>query len=243
MKGKRTIRWVLIVMGLLGVLMLGGAWLLNWMMNQPLYVFGSVRAEENLTGPLQPPAQTDPTVWQVESDVALAVDTYGEGHPVVVVHGGPGIPYAAAWNGLDPLTDRYTFHYYHQRGCGDSTRPFDRFEGRNFYENMLTLERTLGLGAQIADIERIRQILGQDKLTLIGHSFGGFIATLYAAEFPEHVDKLVLVAPAGLLTPPDEERNIFELARAQLDEAEQSKFDEVRERVSRLQQYLLQIRR
>ena len=124
MKGKRTIRWVLIVMGLLGVLTLGGAWLLTWMMNQPLYVFGSVRAEENLTGPLQPPAQTDPAVWQVESDVALAVDTYGEGRPVVVVHGGPGIPYAAAWNGLAPLTDRYKFHYYLKATKDASITPF-----------------------------------------------------------------------------------------------------------------------
>ena len=103
--------------------------------------------------------------------------------------------------------------------------PLIALEGSNFYENMITLERTLGLGAQVADIERVRQILGQDKLTLVGHSYGGFIATLYAAEFPDHVDKLVLVSPAGVLTPPDEERNLFELARTKLDASEQNEFD------------------
>ncbi len=215
------------MIGLLGVVLLVGAWLVNWMMNQPLYVFGSVRAGENLTGPLSPPPQTDATLWQVESNIHLKFDSFGEGRPVLVVHGGPGIPNESAWNGLEALTDRFKFYYYHQRGCGESTRPFDRFVGRNFYENMLTLERTLGLGAQIADIERIRQILGQDKLTLVGHSFGGLIATLYAAEFPDRVDKLILVAPAGLLTPPDKERNLFELARAELDEPERIKFDEL----------------
>lgn len=186
-------------------------------MSQPLYRFGQVRAGENLRGPLEPPEQADADCWQAESDIGLSFDSFGEGHPVLVVHGGPGIPYGNAWKGLDALTDQYQFDYYHQRGCGNSTRPFDRFEGGNFYDNMIELERTLGLGTQIADIERIRQILGREKITLIGHSFGGFIATLYAAEFPNRVDRLILVAPAGVLPPPDEERNLFDVARTRLD--------------------------
>lgn len=179
------------------------------------------------TLPLQPPRQINASRWQVEEDISLAYDEYGDGHPVVVVHGGPGIPYANQWKGLEPLTDGYQFYYYHQRGCGDSTRPFHRFDGGSFYENMTTLEQTLGLGAQIADIERIRQILGQETIILIGHSYGGFIATLYAAEFPERVSKLILVAPAGVLTRPDNERNLFESARALMSESEQVEYDEV----------------
>src|SRR5207249_1585729 len=66
------------------------------------------------------------------------------------------------------------------------------------------LERTLGIGAQVADIERIRHILGQKRLVLIGHSFGAFLASMYAAEFPEHVAGLVLVAPSGVLVLPGE---------------------------------------
>ena len=46
MAGKKTIKWILMAMGLLGILVLGGVWFLSWMMNQPLYVFGSVRAGE-----------------------------------------------------------------------------------------------------------------------------------------------------------------------------------------------------
>jgi len=38
---------------------------------------------------------------------------------------------------------------YDQRGCGKSTRPFDRFTS-NYYSNMTELERTLGIGAQVA---------------------------------------------------------------------------------------------
>lgn len=34
---------------------------------------------------------------------------------------------------------------------------------------------------------------------VIRHSFGGCFASLYAAEFPEHVAVLILVAPADVL--------------------------------------------
>jgi proline iminopeptidase len=75
------------------------------------------------------------------------------------------------------------------------------------YANMTNLDRTLGLRAQLADIERIRQILGDDKLILIGHSWGGFLASLYAAEFLEHVQALILVSPAAaLVMPQDDEK-------------------------------------
>jgi len=44
------------------------------------------------------------------------------------------------------------------------------------YENMQTLCRKLGLAEQVADIERIRRILGREKLILMGHSFGADLA-------------------------------------------------------------------
>jgi pimeloyl-ACP methyl ester carboxylesterase len=35
---------------------------------------------------------------------------------------------------------------------------------------MTTLDQTLSIGAQVADMERMRQILGEEKLVIIGHS-------------------------------------------------------------------------
>lgn len=67
------------------------------------------------------------------------------------------------------LDDEYRVYYYHQRGCGKSSRPVDSFESANYFENMQTLDRKLGMAA------------------------------LYAVEFPEHVEKMVLISPAGLL--------------------------------------------
>ncbi len=224
---RPTKRLLLIGLATVIVVAIGGYLAFDWMTKQSLYRFGSVRAGENLRGPLAPPAQDDRPGWQVEPDITLHFDAHGEGSPVLIVHGGPGMPYAKAWKGLEPLTDQFRFYYYHQRGCGLSTRPFDRFTSGSYYANMTELERTLGLGAQIADIERTRQILRQDRMTIIGHSFGGFIASMYAAEFPNRVEKLILVAPAGVLTPPDEDRNLFRLARETLPHELHSQYDKL----------------
>ncbi len=212
-----VLRIALIIVAVIVVLAAIGAGSLWYFMNQPLYQPGMVRQGKNLRAPLAPPAQTaGEGVWQVESDIQLHYFTAGQGQPVLVVHGGPGMPYTQPWKGLAPLADRYQFYYYDQRGCGQSTHPFDTFASKNYYQNMTQLDQALGLGAQIADLERIRQILGQEKLILIGHSFGGMIASLYAAEFPERVEALVLIAPAETLVMPPPSGGLFEQIRQRL---------------------------
>ena len=192
----------------------------------PLYQPGMVRAGKDLRGPIEPPAQPgEPGVWLVEPDIQLHYFTSGEGKPALVLHGGPGYPFLNPWSGLEGLKNDYRFHYYDQRGCGRSTRPFGRFTSKNYYENMTALNKALGLGAQVADIERIRRILGVEKITLIGHSFGGFIAALYASEFPERVEKLILISPAEMLVTPQEGGGLFPLIREQLPESKRAEYD------------------
>ncbi len=207
--------WIWILTAVVLIIAAAGGWVW-YSMGQPLYQPGMVRAGKNLRAPLTPPAQTTGAAWQVEPDIALQHFAVGTGRNVLIVHGGPGVPYAEPWPGLDPLTADYQFHYYDQRGAGGSTRPFDRFAGRNYYQNMHTLERTLGIGAQLADIERIRQILGEEQLILIGHSWGGLLATLYAAEFPERVAALILVSPAAMLVMPQDGNDLFATVRKRL---------------------------
>ncbi len=214
------------------LLLLAVAGVTAWyFMSQPLYQPGMVRAGQNLAASLVPPAQAGAEdFWQVEPGIQLYHFAEGQGRNVLIVHGGPGMPYTTPWPGLAPLTHQYRFHYYDQRGCGRSTRPIDRFDSNDFYANMTRLDRTLGLGAQIADIERIRQLLGEEKLILIGHSFGGFLASLYAAEFPERVEALVLVAPADVLVMPPEHGGLFEAVRERLPEEEKAGYDAFMER-------------
>jgi proline iminopeptidase len=198
------------ILTLLALLILVGVFFW-YFMGKPLYEPGMVRAGKNLRASLTPPAQSgDESSWSVEQDIKLYHFSDGVGKSVLVVHGGPGYPLRSSLPGLKRLTDRYKFIYYDQRGCGRSTRPIDRFASSNYFENVKTLDRTLGIGAQIADIERIRRILGEEKLTILGHSFGAFLASLYAAEFPENVRALILVAPAEVLVMPIEGGGLFE---------------------------------
>lgn len=138
----------------------------------------------------------------VNKDIRLYWFTQGDGEPVLMIHGGPGYPFTEAWQGLDALSDKYRFIYYQQRGSGRSTRPVDTFESKNYRKNMMELEEALGLTTQLRDIEAFRMSCGVEAITVIGHSYGGFLGALYASEYPDRVKNLILIAPAELIRMP-----------------------------------------
>jgi pimeloyl-ACP methyl ester carboxylesterase len=53
----------------------------------------------------------------------------------------------------------------------------------------------------LALLQALLDHLGLARATLVGHSIGGRIAWTFAAAFPERVDRLVLIAPAGFASP------------------------------------------
>jgi proline iminopeptidase len=223
-------KWLIGALGAALLLVVAAGAALWWFMQGPLYQPGMVRARQGLRAPLEPPAQTgDLSYWQVEPNIQLYHFESGAGRVALVVHGGPGYPTTQPWPGLEPLADRFRFVYYDQRGCGRSTRPIDRFDSSDYMANLTRLDQALGLGAQIADIERIRQLLGEEKLILIGHSFGGFLASLYAAEFPERVEALILVAPADVLVMPND-GGLFTQVRDRLPDEDRAAFDDWQKR-------------
>lgn len=219
---------IIIIIGVIIILVIiagVGFW---YMSQQPMYKPGMVSAEKNLRAPLEPPVQPqDSDIWQVEADVQLTHFSEGQGRNVLVIHGGPGQPFTEPVEGLSLLAENYQIHYYAQRGCGASSRPIDRFDSKNMYQNMQTLDQALGVGAQIADIERIRQILGDEKLILVGHSWGGLLASLYAVEFPEQVEAVILVSPANMLVMPqiEADSDLFASVRAQLPPEKLAEYD------------------
>ena len=172
--------------------------------------------------------QTNSNYWTVEEYIHLS---FIEVKPkqqkilptkqiILWVHGGPAIApdlQFLAQNTLQPIADAtgVTCYGYHQRGCGDSTRPITSWPkhkrgGRNYSSNVKELENKIGLTALVGDIERIRNILNVEKVILIGHSFGGFISSLYTAEFPLSVSALCLISPAPLYKfPLKNELNLF----------------------------------
>ncbi len=54
------------------------------------------------------------------------------------------------------------------------------------------------LGNLAAGLRDLLLVLGHDRATLVGHSLGGGIAMQFAYQFPEMVDRLVLVSSGGL---------------------------------------------
>ncbi len=219
MKRKLAVTGVIIAV----VLSLGSFLLYN-LMTGPMYEPGQVRAGHALTEPLDPGQQPPGDFFDLGGGIRLRHFSSGEGPAAIVVHGGPGFPPSRSWPGLDLLAS-HRFLYYHQRGSGQSTRPFDRLDG-GFFDNVETLERKLGLGAQIADIERVRRILGEERVVIVGHSFGAFIASLYAAEFPEHVAGMILIAPATIVKMPGEHPDLFTTIRERLPEERRAAFDD-----------------
>ncbi|EIM24059.1 alpha/beta-hydrolase [Wallemia mellicola CBS 633.66] len=55
-------------------------------------------------------------------------------------------------------------------------------------------------------LEAWRKAQGINKMILIGHSLGGYISTVYALKYPEHVKKLILVSPIGFPKNPESVR-------------------------------------
>lgn len=215
-----------IVIGLLVLGMIAIIWVYLYSISlKPMYEPGALSQAKDLSAPLTPPQQTaGASFWTVEPTIKLHYFSDGSGTPVLVIPGGPGIPFTQPLPGLKPLAGQYHFYYYDQRGSGQSTRPVDKFTSPDYSQNSLAVNKVLGAGAQVADIERIRQILKQDRLILIGHSFGGFLASMYAAEFPEHVKALILVDPADILVQPQADGGLYEQVRALLPESQQQSY-------------------
>lgn len=111
--------------------------------------------------------------------VSLFAKISGNGDVCIFVHGGPG-----AWSesfeklGGNTLEDKLTMCYYDQRGCGKSASAKD---------NNYSLDR------MVEDIEDIRKNLNTSKVFIMGHSFGGILATEYARKYPQHVQGLILL--------------------------------------------------
>ncbi|MBI5105609.1 MAG: alpha/beta fold hydrolase, partial [Solirubrobacterales bacterium] len=54
------------------------------------------------------------------------------------------------------------------------------------------------LGAHASVLRDLVEALHVDRVTVVGHSLGGGIAMQFAYQFPEHVERLVLVSSGGL---------------------------------------------
>jgi proline iminopeptidase len=102
-------------------------------------------------------------------DTWLHVVVRGEGYPVLVLHGGPGLDHHEFADYLDPLAGEHQLLLVDQRAQGRST-PCD--------PATWTLER------MAADVVALARALELPRYAVLGHSFGAFVALQWAVDFP-----------------------------------------------------------
>ena len=115
-------------------------------------------------------------------DVSLFVKVMGEGHPLVLMQGGPGLDYTTL-SSLEPLADQFTLIFYDHRANGRSSGATESMTWDNLTR----------------DADAIRESLGFDEWAVLGHSFGGQVALEYALRYGERVSKLVLLDKVHLV--------------------------------------------
>ncbi|OBI23554.1 proline iminopeptidase-family hydrolase [Mycobacterium sp. E2497] len=93
----------------------------------------------------------------------------GAGLPLLVVHGGPGLPHSYL-RSLERLADEREVIYWDQLGCGKSDRPSNR--------ELWTMQRS------VAEMHAVVTGLGLNRFHIFGNSWGGMLAQQYALDVP-----------------------------------------------------------
>lgn len=106
----------------------------------------------------------------------LYYHTKGSGPPLLIMHGGLGLDHTYLTYYFDQLADAYELIYYDHRANGRSDATADG----------LSMQRL------VEDAEALRAHLGHDKISLFGHSYGGFIAQEYAIRYADRLSALML---------------------------------------------------
>lgn len=115
-------------------------------------------------------------------DGKLVFQKFGKGDPIVVVHGAR-MDHNYLLPHLLDLAKDHEVVFYDQRGSGKSLET--------------KLDRShINIDQFVRDLEALRVKLGHEKMTLIGHSWGGFLAMHYTLVHPQKVKALILMSSA-----------------------------------------------
>jgi aminoacrylate hydrolase len=108
-------------------------------------------------------------------DCTLYYEAHGEGEPLLLVAGLGGVG-ASFFKQVPELSRRYRVVMHDHRGCGQSDRPLMRYSVEQMTQDVL----------------RLMDALKIERAHLLGHSTGGAIGQIIAAEQPQRLKKLIL---------------------------------------------------
>jgi proline iminopeptidase len=117
--------------------------------------------------------------------VKIYYRTFGTGTPVLIINGGPGFNS----DGFVDLAKNLSAHnqtiIYDQRGTGRSVM-------------QKADASTITMQLMIDDIENLRKQLKIEKWIILGHSFGGMLASYYATIHPDKIISMILSSSGGV---------------------------------------------
>ena len=165
---KKTVK--IFAMGLVGLL---GAMVLALGLSSAYQIIASERSAK-----IYPP----PGKMVDVGGYRLHFDCMGDGEPAVILEAGGGL-FSLAWVSLQPAIAAAT---------GTRVCSYDR-AGLGWSEEN---PGPYSIAGEVEALHRGLTALGvKGKLVIVGHSYGGFMAQLYASLFPQEVIGLVLVDP------------------------------------------------
>jgi len=113
---------------------------------------------------------------------------------LVILHGyGAGLGFF--YKNFETLSRPHGWHLYalDMLGMGRSTRPPFKIHAKSREDQIREAEDWF-----IDSLEEWRKKKNIDKMTLVGHSMGGYMAVCYALKYPGRLNKLILASPVGI---------------------------------------------
>ena len=104
----------------------------------------------------------------------------GNGPPVLLLHGGPGMGFEYLRDLADELAQENDVALYQQRGLAPSA-----------------VEGPYTVATEVDDARRVLDALGWDKAYVVGHSWGGHLALHVAEGLPDRLFGALAVDPLG----------------------------------------------
>lgn len=126
----------------------------------------------------------------------FSVERLGEDteHNLVMLHGyGAGLGFFYKnFEGLSRVPN-WKLYALDLLGMGRSSRPPFKIHAKEKEDRVREAENWF-----VDALEEWRIKRGIDKMTLLGHSLGGYMAVCYALKYPGHLNKLILASPVGI---------------------------------------------
>lgn len=118
------------------------------------------------------------------SGLDVCYRVFGEGTPLVILGGGPGDNADRYLSLCNLLSKDFRCILIDQRGTGMSLP--------SVYDST-----TINIALTLSDLEAIRKSLGLNEWNILGFSYGGFLASVYAETYPASVSALIALGSMG----------------------------------------------